>query len=288
MSSDPIVPPRFAPRAREFHKGSGGHLLIIGGSLGLSGAPRLAAVAALRCGAGLVSLAVPESLRAECAQEDPGLMVYGLPATAAGALAWPAARWIEAAMQLRDVAVLGPGLSRDRRALAVARRLIASVDRPMVADADALFAVSERLGEHRPRPDRIFTPHPGEAARLLGCETSEVQSDRPEAARELQRRLGGVVVLKGAGTLVTDGTGLVENPTGNPGLAVGGSGDVLSGIIGALLAQGLEPLEAAAAGVWIHGRAADRLATEIVERAMHPAALLDALPATMAECEVRR
>jgi NAD(P)H-hydrate epimerase len=276
----PILKPRLPRRPDDLHKGQAGHVLVIGGSVGMSGAPRLAGRAALRVGAGLVSLAVPEPIRAEIAADDPALMVAGLRATAAGTVAWPAAKDLLARAMGMDAVVLGPGMGRHSDTLALARRLAVEVQAPVVIDADALFALGGEAVDFA-SPSRILTPHPGEAARLLGSDTAEVQRDREGAARALVARFGCIVVLKGAATLVAHEARLFVNTTGNPGLAHGGTGDVLAGMIGGLLAQGLAPLEAACAGVFLHGRAADLLLPETGQRGLTPNALIEALPRTV-------
>ncbi|MAG54704.1 MAG: NAD(P)H-hydrate dehydratase [Planctomycetes bacterium] len=286
MSGLPFIdPPDLPRREQDAHKGRSGHVLVVGGSRGLSGAPRLAGAAALTTGAGLVSLLVPGSLRAEVAGNDPALMVQGAPETASGGLSAAGARALGLAAVTRSSVVVGPGLGRHPGSLAAVARLVGEVPRPLVVDADALLVGDVAAGRAGVGP-RIYTPHPGEAGTLLGSTAGAVQSDRMAAIAALHGRLGGVVVLKGAGTLVTDGARCLENPTGNPGLAMGGSGDVLAGIIGAFLAQGMDPFDAACAGVWIHGRAADDLLATTGARGMTPGALIAALPAVVASREV--
>lgn len=278
-----IPRPSFPVRPADAHKGQLGHLLVIGGSVGLSGAPRLAALAGAVSGAGLVSLLVPAPVRSEVAS-DPALMVRGARATAGGTMSWAALAEVRAEVAERTAVVVGPGVGRHPGTDALMRCVVVETSQPLVCDADALNAWAD---DPPPAPDapRVFTPHPGEAARLLGTTSDEVQADRPAAALALRARLGGVVVLKGAETLVTDGAEVYRNPTGNPGLATGGSGDVLAGVIGALLAQGVPPLEAARAGVWLHGRAADELRQSTGERGMTPGALLQQIPRTLAILE---
>jgi len=205
-------------------------------------------------------LAVPAPIRAEVAGFDPSFMVRGLPATAAGTLGWGALRELDDLVSERDVWVLGPGCGRHPATDALLRRLMDRSDRPGICDADALNARAEVPVEASTTPAaRIFLPHPGEAARLLEWSTVDVQADREAAARTLHRQLEGVVVLKGAGSLITDGDRIVRNLTGNSGLATGGSGDVLAGMVAGLVAQGMPPFEAAAGAVWLHGNAADEL-----------------------------
>ncbi|KAB7628348.1 NAD(P)H-hydrate dehydratase [Alkalilimnicola sp. S0819] len=235
-----------APRPRDAHKGLFGHVLVVGGGPGMAGAVRLAGEAAARCGAGLVSVATrPEHLPAVLAGR-PELMCA--PVGSAAALTPLLAR--------ASVLVLGPGLGQGAwgRELFRACRDFAG---PRVLDADALNLLAD---EPDTEACRVLTPHPGEAARLLACTTAEVQADRYAAVRALQQRYGGVVVLKGAGSLVCTGDEIVLCDGGNPGMASGGMGDVLSGVLGALLAQGLAPGPAARIGVDLHAQAADAAA----------------------------
>ncbi len=242
------------PRPRTLHKGQAGHVLVVGGQPGMSGAPRLAGEAAARVGAGLVSLAVHPERAATTGIDRPELMVHAVEGP--GALAPLAER--------ATVVALGPGLGRSDWAHALFDAVL-EYPKAVVLDADALNLLA---GSPRRQDDWILTPHPGEAARLLGCEVAVVQADRPAAVRALQEKYGGVVVLKGPGTLIHDGHLLLVTDTGNPGMASGGMGDVLTGLIAGLLAQGLPPLEAAAGGAWLHGAAADRAAREGGERGL--------------------
>ncbi|MEP6863845.1 MAG: NAD(P)H-hydrate dehydratase [Deltaproteobacteria bacterium] len=231
------------------HKGTRGHALIIAGMPGMRGAGRLAATAALRAGAGLVTLAAQGELTA-----DDSIMTRSLGDDAA----------LTPLLEGKAAVVIGPGLGRSERAAAwVGDVLAAGV--PAVIDADALNLIAGVTGAlANANGPVVITPHPGEAARLLGTDTKTVEADRLAAARSLAAQTRTVVVLKGARTIVCDGTLGDEfcsiNPTGGPALATGGSGDVLAGVIGALLAQGLTALDAARAGVYVHGRAGDELA----------------------------
>lgn len=238
-----------APRPRDAHKGNFGHVLVIGGDLGMGGAARMAAEAAARVGAGLVSLATRPEHCAGLLAARPELMCHGVTAAAD----------LQPLLDRASTVVLGPGLGRH----AWGRALFdAALDfgGPILVDADGL----NLLAETPRRNDRwVLTPHPGEAGRLLGVAASQIQQDRFAAAERLVERFGGVVVLKGAGTVIK-GSGALPAvcQTGNPGMASGGMGDVLSGVIGGLLAQGMVPAEAAAIGVWLHGAAADRAAVD--------------------------
>lgn len=245
----PACPARaaLAPRARSAHKGAAGRLLVVGGDYGYGGAARLAGEAALRSGAGLVALATRAEHAFAHAAARPELMCH--PVAERRELAALAGR--------ADVIAIGPGLGQ----AAWGRGLLAEVllsERPLVLDADALNLLAQ---DPRPLPHAVLTPHPGEAARLLGCEVGAVEADRYAAVRELQRRYAGVVVLKGAGTLIAGArTPVAVCPFGNPGMASGGMGDVLTGVIGALLAQGFSSVDAARTGVCLHARAGDAAA----------------------------
>lgn len=235
------------PRRPSAHKGHFGHVLVVGGEIGYAGAARMAAEAALRVGAGLVSLATRARHAAEASIMRPEIMCHPIEeAPALGALCEKA-----------NVVAIGPGLGRSPWAVALLARAL-DCGSPLCLDADGLNLLAE---EPMRRDDWVLTPHPGEAGRLLGCDTEAVQADRFEAAREVQRRYGGVVVLKGAGTLVCDREGRIAVcEAGNAGMASGGMGDILTGVIAGLIAQGLSPDEAAALGVCLHALAGDRAA----------------------------
>jgi len=238
------------PRPAAAHKGMFGSVLVVGGDRGMAGAALLAAEAALRCGAGLVRVATRAEHVAAIVARVPEVMPQGIDSVDAVAPLLAAA----------DVLVLGPGLGQSPWSEQLARAALAA-GLPLVIDADALnLLAAGRLGDLPAAAAHVLTPHPGEAARLLGATSAEVQADRFAAATELQRRFGGVVVLKGNGSLVATAGEMLLSDYGNPGMAVGGMGDVLSGVIGALLAQGLAPPAAAALGVCLHGAAGDRAA----------------------------
>ncbi|MFM9271867.1 NAD(P)H-hydrate dehydratase [Halomonas elongata] len=244
------------PRERDAHKGAMGHALVLGGATGMGGAGLLAAEACVRLGAGKVSLATDPAHVAASLIRRPEVMAHGVRGRAdLGELP-----------QRADVLIVGPGLGRGSWGQAMLQAALAA-ERPLVVDADALNLLAERFAGQR-RDDWILTPHPGEAARLLGIGTADVEADRPAAAQALQQRFGGVVVLKGAGSLVVGPDGLAVCPCGNPGMASGGMGDALSGMLGALVAQGL-PLEMAArVGVLVHALAADMAARHGGERGL--------------------
>jgi NAD(P)H-hydrate epimerase len=185
-----------------------------------------------------------------------------------------------------DVVAIGPGLGREPATIEIVQRLLATVtDKPLVLDADGLFAISPFREEFRRSSPWVLTPHPGEFARLTGCPAPKNDDEREEQAHDLAQRCGGVVLLKGAGTVVSDGRRCYRNATGNPGMATGGSGDVLTGVIAALIGQGLAAFEAAVLGAWIHGRAGDRAAQALSQTALTATDLLDYLPSVFRELE---
>jgi ADP-dependent NAD(P)H-hydrate dehydratase len=281
-TTDDSALPRLPPRRPDAHKGDFGLALIVGGSRGMAGAAALAGLAALRGGAGLVRLAVPESVLDTVAGFEPSYMTIPLPADAVGRIAAAAFdRIIEAAQPATAIAC-GPGLGRSFELDEIVVRLYQEIDKPMVFDADALNALaaeSDVLGH--PGGPRILTPHPGEFARLIGkkLEGGEAQ----EAAVELAARCGIVVVLKGHHTLVTDGQRRAINATGNPGMATGGSGDVLTGLITALLCQKMAPFDAARLAVHLHGLAGDMAAEELGQVSLIAGDLIQYLPEAFAE-----
>ncbi|WP_370298801.1 NAD(P)H-hydrate dehydratase, partial [Pontibacterium sp.] len=254
-------------RARSAHKGTNGRVLIVGGDLGMGGAALMAAEATARTGAGLITLATrPEHVPAALVR-IPEVMTHGI--SSAGQL--------EPMLKNADVIVVGPGLGQGAWGQAMLQRILAT-DNPLVVDADALNLICQWDVERFSRDNWILTPHPGEAGRLLDSPVSDLQEDRFLAIERLQRACGGTVVLKGAGSLVTDGDALYLCDKGNPGMATGGMGDVLSGIIGALWAQGLRTVDAARMGVYLHAMAADRVAEYQGERGMVATDLITALP----------
>ncbi|MEN3002256.1 MAG: NAD(P)H-hydrate dehydratase [Armatimonadota bacterium] len=254
--------PRWSPDA---HKGHRGHVLIVGGSPGMVGAPALAGISALRLGAGLATVATPARIQPQVARFYPELMTLPLPDGDTGALTRDGVRYLSERWARFDVLALGPGLGQlepTGNAILELLTLWSQLDRPLVIDADGLNWLARLSGEV-PLPSRtVLTPHPGEAARLLQIETHQVQEDRLSAVALLHERYGATVVLKGAYSLITDGSGIWIVPFAEPSLATGGSGDVLTGAIAAFLAQGLAPLEASMAGAYLHAAAGAQLACE--------------------------
>ena len=232
---------------RHAHKGLLGNVLLVGGDHGMGGACLMAAEAAARCGAGLVTVATRAEHLAGIIARRPEVM----------ALAVASAHDLSNLLARAKVVVCGPGLGQSPWSEQLLQAVVAG-NQPLVLDADALnLLAGSRLVTENHRDNWVLTPHPGEAARLLASSTADVQADRYAAVRELQKRFGGAVVLKGAGSLICAGEKIFVSSYGNPGMASGGMGDVLSGVIAALLAQGLTPLQAACLGVCLHGRAAD-------------------------------
>ncbi|HEY6322461.1 MAG TPA: NAD(P)H-hydrate dehydratase [Thermoanaerobaculia bacterium] len=298
------------PRARDSHKGDYGHLLLVAGSPGKAGAAVLAARAAVRAGAGLVTAAVPESILLIVHLGSIESMVLPLPAWSAGpprehgtgdaggghggghgaagdhrALAAVAVEQVLAAAAGKTALAVGPGLGQDAATVAAIRRLAAAAELPLVLDADGINAFAGRPEELAARrAPTVLTPHPGELGRLLGISTAAVQADRPAAARRAAAATGAIVVLKGSLTLIAAPRGgLYVNPTGNPGMASGGTGDVLTGILGSLVAQRLEPLDAACLAVYLHGLAGDLALARLRGPALAAEDLIASLPAAFAD-----
>lgn len=259
------------------HKGNFGKLLLLCGSRGYTGAAFFAAMGALRSGAGLVFLGVPESIYGIEAVKLNEPVIFPLP-DAGGRLSADAVPEILTRLPQMDAVLVGPGLGQSEGTLAVVRAVLENAQCLVVVDADGINVLSAHRDLLRGRKSpTILTPHDGEFARLGGV----IGEDRMAAAAALAEELGCVVLLKGHETCITDGTDGYLNPTGNPGMAVGGSGDVLAGVITALLGAGLPPLEAAACGAWLHGAAGDRCAAELGQYGMLPTDMLSALPRLM-------
>ncbi len=270
-------------RRLDAHKGDFGRVAVLAGSVGYTGAAALCSMAALRVGAGLVTLGVPASLNDIMEVKLTEVMTRPLPETRERTLAESAFKPALELAHEADVVMLGPGLSRHPETMKLVRRLVAAIERPLVVDADGLNALAD---DTAPLTQRSFatvcTPHPGEMGRLLGLTAAQVQGDRLGIAHRAAAELRCVMVLKGAKTIIAHpGGAACINPTGNPGMASGGTGDVLSGMIGGLLGQGLEPCDAAAAAVFFHGLAGDHAARERTESCLIASDLLEYLPAAL-------
>jgi NAD(P)H-hydrate epimerase len=267
------------------HKGTFGHLLVVAGSRGKSGAAAMTAEGGLRIGTGLVTVACPAAIHDVLAIKLTEAMTAPL-SEVDGGLSLQAAGEIERLWTDKQALALGPGLGQAEETRALVRRLVRSCPLPLVLDADGLNAVAERPGIllEREGGSAVLTPHPGEMARLAGTTVAEVEGDRIGVARDFARRYQVVLVLKGARTVTALADGRVWiNGSGNPGLASGGMGDVLTGLVGGLLAQGLAPEGAAVLGTYLHGRAADRLAQRLGDAGMIATDLLREIPATRKE-----
>ena len=265
-------------RSREGHKGMFGRLLIIGGSLGMAGAPALAAQAAIRSGAGLVTAAVPTTCFATVEAASLESLTVRLPTKSNGTIAPDTLTQLGLADEF-DAVTIGPGLGIDPETAETIRQLIQQIDVPMVIDADGLNALSNRLPELKSRSAfSVLTPHPGEMARLLGEPVARTHSERLDSVRKAARISGSVVLLKGSRTLIADPDANVAIcPTGNHGLASGGTGDVLSGVLGNLLAQGLRPWDAARLACYVHGLAADLYISKDSPESLSATALIESL-----------
>jgi ADP-dependent NAD(P)H-hydrate dehydratase / NAD(P)H-hydrate epimerase len=275
--------PLLAPRAADSNKGSYGHALIIGGSLGKAGAAAMAGISALRTGAGLSTVGTAKSVLATVAGFHPEVMTEGLPETGEGTISSSAFDRIESLAKGKSVAGIGPGVSRNPQTAELVRRLIAELPIPIVLDADGLNAFEGRTHElNRNGRTLVITPHPGEMARLAACSVADVQKDRLGVARKFAREHELIVVLKGHRTLVAKPDGEVwVNTTGNPGMATGGTGDILTGMVAGMLAQHSQNAFAAVlAAVHLHGLAGDVMSDKIGEHSLVATDLLAGLPDT--------
>jgi len=275
--------PTLPRRSPDSYKNNFGHALLVGGSTGFAGSISLSALAALRCGAGLVTVATPHSCQGIVAGFEPSYMTLALP-DAEGQISGAARESLATAAQKASVLAYGPGLGRSAELTELIAWLYQTLDQPAVVDADALNALAERQDALcRPGGPRILTPHPGEFARL--AKIDRVPDDqRQDLARELARRTGAVVLLKGHRTVIADGDRLAINTTGNPGMASGGSGDVLTGVITALVCQHLSPFDAARLGAHVHGLAGDLAAAAIGPVGIIASDLVHYLPQALATC----
>ena len=261
-------------RKPDSHKGDYGRILLLCGSVGYTGAAALAAMGALRSGAGLVFLGVPESIYAIEAVKLTEAIVFPLPEKD-GKLSAEAIPQILERLPQMDAVLIGPGLGRSEDTFLVTKAVLQSVVCPVVLDADGINVLTGHMDILRERHyPTILTPHAGEFARIYG----EIKPDRISCAAAFTREWDCILLLKGHETVITDGTECYVNHTGNPGMAVGGSGDVLAGMIAGLIGQGVEPLKAAACGAWLHGAAGDICAEEIGQYGMLPSDMLEVLP----------
>lgn len=267
-------------RPDDSNKGTLGSLLCICGSYGMAGAAIMAGKAALRCGIGLLKIAVPKSIYPVCATNILESVYYPLEETSNGVISSKNTDFLLEMCEKSSAVVIGCGLSVCDDTKNLVQSVITNCKKPLVIDADALNCICNKLEILKNlKAPAIITPHPGEMARLLHSTPKTVNSSRENTAINFAKKFGVVTVLKGAGTIITSPDGEVYiNHTGNSGMATGGSGDVLSGIIGSLLAQGAAPINAAAAGVFLHGTIGDLAAEKLGKISMLPTDMIDMIP----------
>jgi len=271
--------PALPTRSPDAHKGSVGRILVIAGSRGMTGAGALASRGALRSGAGYVTWALPSSLASIAETLCVEAVVLPLPATDVGSVGIEARELLAEASHESDAVVLGPGIAISGETAELIRLLVGELHAPLVLDGGGLTAVGQ---DSRSLTSRryatVLTPHPGEMARLSGTRVDAVQADRENMARSMAQRTGSIVLLKGMGTVVTDGERTYVNQTGNPGMATAGAGDVLAGCLAALLGQGMDAFEAAALAAHLHGLAGDQAAEAKGMYGVMAGDILEALP----------
>lgn len=271
-------------RPGDAHKGQCGRILVIAGSAGMTGAGSLASRAALRAGAGVVLWTIPKSLNGIAESITDEVMTLPIPETAAGAPAMEAREILVEAARETDCVVLGPGLPVAGETGELMRLLIPEIYPPLILDGGALSAMGDDLMIVRKRQSpTIMTPHPGEMGRLTKKTAADVQQKRVDYATRYAKHSGAVVALKGAGTIVTDGKEVYENASGNPGMATAGSGDVLGGVIAALVGQGMSPFEGAKLGVYLHGLAGDLAAAAMGMHGVIAGDMVNMLPRAFVE-----
>ena len=278
------LPTRLLRRSPDAHKGNFGHIFILASSARFSGAGVLCAEAALRSGAGLVTLGIPKSLNTAMIKIKPKeVMILPLAETKEGTLSINAYQKIKDFTNNIDVLAIGPGLTENRSTQSLVRKVIFNINRPTVIDADGLNALIGHLDLLRVM--KILTPHPGEMARLLGVSIKKVQGHRKETAQKFAKVHKATIVLKGHNTMVVDDKGnLYINKTGNPGMATAGSGDVLTGMIAAFLGQGLDAFNAAKYAVYLHGLAGDLAAKEKTQLGMIASDIIEKIPEAIKKC----
>jgi NAD(P)H-hydrate epimerase len=288
LSTERWVRSRLPVRPKDANKGSFGHLLTIAGSSGMSGAAILSSMSALRTGVGLSILATARSLVSHLPAQE--LIYRGVSETEAGTISKAALHDLEPKLREASAVVLGPGLSMHNETAEFVRAIVKTITKPCVIDADGLNAIAQSPEEFGSAGNNfVLTPHPKELSRLIGLTVAEIQSDRFAAAQKAARHFGCTVVLKGAHSIIAGPRETAHvNPTGNSGMATAGAGDVLSGIIGALLAQGLEPFDAAVAGAYVHGAAGDMAYDQIGQSGLIAGDVMSFIPAVMTQLYCRQ
>jgi ADP-dependent NAD(P)H-hydrate dehydratase / NAD(P)H-hydrate epimerase len=279
------LPTQLLRRRPDSHKGDFGHIFILAGSGRYSGAALLCAEAAMRSGAGMVTLGLPSSLCGPIIKIKPKeIMLLPLNETKEGTVAISAYRKITVFLKAADVVVIGPGLSQNASTQGLVRKLIRTIKTKLVLDADGLNAVAGGRIQ-RFVSETVITPHPGEMARLITKSSSYVQKHRKKVAKDFASHYNSTVVLKGRGSVVASPEGgIFVNTTGNPGMATAGSGDVLTGIIAAFLGQGLDAFNAAKYGVYLHGKAGDLAAKQKTQLSLIASDIIDFLPKAIKKC----
>ncbi|HPO52054.1 MAG TPA: NAD(P)H-hydrate dehydratase [bacterium] len=266
-------------RKKDSHKGTYGHLFVIGGSPGLTGAVCLSCLAALRTGCGMVTAGIPESLNDIFEIKLTEVMTKPLPESGRRTISMLAVeKCVDFATKVADGIVIGPGISTDFATEEFFKNFLPQIDKPIVVDADGLKLLAKNLKILDKQKTIILTPHPGEMSHLTKMPISEIQKNREKVAKDFAKKYGVVVVLKGYRTVISDGERIYINLTGNPGMATAGSGDVLSGIIGALVVQGFSLWDSAVIGTFLHGLAGDLAARKIGEYSLIAGDIIDFLP----------
>ena len=277
-------------RDKNTHKGDYGHVFVLAGSVGMTGAAYLTSQAALLSGSGLVTLGIPSSLNSIVARKLVEVMTRPLPETKAQTLSRKAFSEVKKFSKKIDVVAIGPGLSQNKETQALIRRVVSEIDKPMVIDADGINALAGHTNILRNTQyairNTILTPHPGEMARLIGKTGAFARKNRKKVAKDFVKKYNVTLVLKGHHTVVAaPNKKLYINKTGNPGMASGGVGDVLTGIIASFLGQGLSAFDAARIGVYVHGLAGDMAAKETGQSSLTATALLNKLPEVLRKQE---
>lgn len=282
---------RILPKRKpDTHKGTYGHLVVIAGSKGKGGAAALSSISALRAGAGLVTLALPECLNISFEVGIPEVMTLPLPDTKYGTIDKSAYKILLKFLEGKSAVLIGPGITTDPSTSSLIKNLIKKVGCPMLIDADGLNIVADNIDLLKDKPSPVIvTPHPGEMARMLNTTSKEIQANRVELSKRLAIEYGVYVILKGARTIVATPEGDVYiNPTGNPGMATAGTGDVLSGIIAGFLSQGLSAKDSSILGVYLHGMAGDIAAENLSQTALIAGDLLKYFPDAVKKIEVTK
>ncbi len=275
-------------RLKDTHKGNYGHLFVLGGSPGMTGAVCMAGKAAMRSGCGLVTIGIPEGLNDIIEVKLTEVMSMPLAETHERTFSVRAvAPALEFIRERADAVVIGPGISfRVKETSDFVKQVVEKTEKPLVIDADAIRIISENKSLLKKNGNIILTPHPGEMGYLTGLSTKKIQERREETAKEFAENYGVTLILKGHHTIITDGKNICINLTGNPGMATAGSGDVLAGILGSFLAQGYDPFESAKYAAYVHGLAGDIAAKELGETSLIASDIIDRLPSAF-NCSIQ-